>query len=74
MRLQVTRMTRVQTQTVSEPKPLGKPLGKPRNGDSIHDAFKEVRSVGGILLQAWNLWNYATRNKKLRSRGSWPRY
>lgn len=22
-----------------------------RNGDSIHDAFKEVRSVGGILLQ-----------------------
>eukprot|EP00913_Durusdinium_trenchii_P002081 g1923.t1 len=25
----------------------------PRNGDSIHDAFKEVRSVGGILLQAY---------------------
>ncbi|CAK9034919.1 Mucolipin-3 (Transient receptor potential channel mucolipin 3) (TRPML3) [Durusdinium trenchii] len=23
------------------------------NGDSIHDAFKEVRSVGGILLQAY---------------------
>ena len=22
-----------------------------RNGDSIHDAFKEVRSVGGMLLQ-----------------------
>lgn len=24
-----------------------------RNGDSIHDAFKEVRSVGGIMLQVW---------------------
>lgn len=27
-----------------------------RNGDSIHDAFKEVRSVGGIMLQVWGGW------------------
>lgn len=37
----------------SSPESAAEMLFSLMNGDSIHDAFKEVRSVGGILLQAY---------------------